>query len=112
MIHADRRTLVIGAIIVLFLAWQVLVPAAMLLAHRPARAGWQMYSALPHLPQAWVVDASGHEQPVEVSPLFAENRAEIDYAAALRAGLCNASGAVAIKIWEPGQPAPELIECR
>lgn len=110
--HPDRRTLVIGAIIVLFLAWQILVPAAMLLAHRPARAGWQMYSALPDLPRAWVIDASGHEEPVQVPTLFAENRAEIDYAAALRAGLCDSSGAVAVKIWETDQPAPELIECR
>jgi hypothetical protein len=112
MTRSDRRTLVIGAIIVLFVAWQVLVPAAMLFAHRPARAGWQMYSALPDLPRAWVVDASGHEQPVVVSPLFAENRAEIDYAAALGAGLCDVSGAVAVKVWEADQPAPELIECQ
>jgi hypothetical protein len=112
MTPSDRRTLVIGAIIVLFVAWQVLVPAGMLFAHRPARAGWQMYSALPELPRAWLVDATGHEEPVQVSSLFAESRAEIDYAAALRAGLCGVSGAVAVKLWAPDEPAPELIECQ
>jgi hypothetical protein len=112
MTRSDRRALVIGAFIAIFVACQVLVPSAMLFAHRPARAGWQMYSALPALPRAWLVDAAGHEEPVQVSSLFAESRAEIDYAAALRAGLCGVSGAVAVKLWRADEPAPELIECQ
>lgn len=107
----DRRTLITAAFLVLFVAWQLLIPAAMLLTQRPARFGWQMYSALPDLPQAWLLDAAGHETAVEVSPLFAKSRAEIDYAAALRAGLCDLPGTVAVKLWEPDEASPELIEC-
>jgi hypothetical protein len=107
----DLRTRITAAFVVLFIAWQLLLPAAMLFAHRPARFGWQMYSALPDLPEAWLVDAAGHETQVELGPLFAENRAEIDYAAALRAGLCELPGAAAVKVREPAQPSPELIEC-
>jgi hypothetical protein len=107
----ERRTQIIAAFVVLFVAWQLLVPAAMLFAQRPARFGWQMYSALPDLPRAWLLDAAGHETAVEVSTLFAKDRAEIDYAAALRAGLCDLPGTVAVKLWEPDAASPELIEC-
>jgi hypothetical protein len=107
----ERRTLVIGAIVVLFVAWQVLVPAAALFAPRPARVGWQMYSALPDLPRAWLLDAAGNETPVDVSRLFAENRAEIDYTASLRAGLCDVPGTVTVRLWEADKLSPELIEC-
>jgi hypothetical protein len=107
----DRRTTITAVLVALFVAWQLLVPAAMLFAQRPARFGWQMYSAVPDLPQAWLLDAAGAETPVEVSPLFAKSRAEIDYAAALRAGLCEVPGTVAVKLWEPDEASPELIEC-
>ena len=108
----ERRTQIIAAFVVLFVAWQLLVPAAMLFSQRPARFGWQMYSALPDLPQAWLLDAAGHETAVDVPSLFAKSRAEIDYAAALRAGLCAVPGTVAVRLWEADRPVPELIECR
>ena len=107
----DRRTRITAVLVALFVAWQLLVPAAMLFAQRPARLGWQMYSALPDLPQAWLLDAAGHETAVEVPSLFAKSRAEIDYAATLRAGLCDLPGTVAVKLWEADEPSPELIEC-
>lgn len=107
----ERRTLITAAFVVLFVAWQLLVPAGMLFAERPARFGWQMYSALPDLPQAWLIDGAGHETPVDVSSLFAESRAEIDYAAALRAGLCDLPGAITVKLREADRPSPELIKC-
>lgn len=107
----DRRTLIAAVFVVLFLAWQLLVPAAMLFMQRPARFGWQMYSALPDLPRAWLLDAAGRDTAVDVSTLFAKDRAEIDYAVALRAGLCDLPGTVAVKLWRPDEPSPELIEC-
>jgi hypothetical protein len=107
----DRRTRITAVLVALFVAWQLIVPAAMLFTQRPARFGWQMYSALPNLPRAWLLDAAGQETAVEVSPLFAKSRAEIDYAAALRAGLCDLPGTVAVKLWEADKPLPELIEC-
>jgi hypothetical protein len=107
-----NRARITVVFVVMFMAWQLLVPAAMLFAHRPARFGWQMYSALPDLPEAWVVDAAGDETRVELGMLFAESRAEIDYAAALRAGLCDLPGAVAVKVREPDEPSPQQIACQ
>jgi hypothetical protein len=95
----------------LFLLWQLAVPTIALFGPRPERFGWQMYSSFPDLPKAWVVDASGVETPVEVKQFFAQLRAEIDFAAALRAGLCGASGAVAVKVADP-RGATEVVSCR
>ena len=110
-IGRKRSSRLVAAAIALFVAWQLLMPAALLFANRPAPFGWQMYSALPDLPRAWVLDAEGRESPVDLRTLFAETRAEIDYAAALRAGLCNLPAVVAVKVQEPERPSPELIEC-
>jgi hypothetical protein len=107
----DRQKLTLAAFVVLFLAFQLLVPAAALFSRRPAPFGWQMYSALPQLPQAWLVDTAGHETQVNLGALFAESRAEIDYAAALRMGLCDLPGAKSVKLLEPDARAPEIIEC-
>lgn len=106
----NRLTLV-AAFLAVFLVWQLAMPTAALFGPRPERFGWQMYSAFPPLPQAWTVDASGAETPVDVKRFFAQLRAEIDFAAALRAGLCDASGAVAVRISDP-RGTTEVIECR
>lgn len=102
--------LVVAAFVVVFLVWQLAVPTLALLGPRPERFGWQMYSAFPPLPEAWTVDASGGETPVDVKLHFGQLRAEIDFAAALRAGLCDASGAVAVKVSDP-RGTTEVIEC-
>jgi hypothetical protein len=107
----DRRTLVVAAFIAIFLVWQLVVPVAALLGPRPQRFGWQMYSTFPELPKAWSVDAAGVETPLEVKQFFAQLRAEVDFAAALRAGLCDASGAVAVKVSDP-RGITETIPCR
>jgi len=106
----NRLTLVLASLAV-FLVSQFAAPTAALFGPRPERFGWQMYSAFPDLPKAWVVDASGVATPVEVKHFFAQLRAEIDFAAALRAGLCDASGAVAVKVSDP-RGTTEVIECR
>jgi hypothetical protein len=107
----DRRTLAIAAFLAIFLLWQVAVPMAALLGPRPQRFGWQMYSTFPDLPKAWTVDAAGAETQVDVKQYFAQLRAEVDFAAALRAGLCDASGAAAVKVADP-RGTTETIQCR
>jgi hypothetical protein len=106
------RTMVVGAILAVFMGWQLLVPALMLFAERPARYGWQMYSALPDLPRAWRIDSAGHEWEVEVASVFAEPRAEIHYSAVLRAGICELPDTVAMKLAERADSSPELIDCQ
>jgi hypothetical protein len=106
----NRTNLSVAAFVGLFLVWQLAMPMAALMGPRPERFGWQMYSAFPNLPKAWTIDAQGDETAVEVKRFFGQLRAEIDFAAALRAGLCDASGAVAVKVAEP-RGTTEVIEC-
>lgn len=105
-----RRATVI-TLVAAYLAVQLLVPALALLEPRPAHFGWQMYSALPRLPQAWVLETDGTERPVDLTELFAVQRAEIDYGDVLRTGLCDATGAAAIKLQRSGDAEPETVTC-
>jgi len=108
----DRRTLAISVLIAAFLLIQVMVPLVALFGLRPARFSWQMYSALPGVPHAWTVAADGSQQPLDLGPLFAVQRSEIDYAAVLRAGVCDMVQAPAVKIQAADGTEPELITCR
>lgn len=96
--------------VAIFLAWQIIVPAAALFGPRPARGGWQMYSAFPDVPSVYLIDAAGHESQVDANQFFAQLRAEINFGAALRAGVCPASGAVAVKLVD-SHGATEVIAC-
>jgi hypothetical protein len=93
-----------------FLTVQVALPVIGLFGERPGRFGWQMYSAFPSLPEAWLVRADGTQERVDLGPLFAMQRAEIDYVAALRAGLCDVAGATAIRV-VPAEGDPETVPC-
>jgi hypothetical protein len=106
----DRRTVVAAVFVALFVVIQFTVPVLALFGPRPARGGWQMYSSFPDVPSVWLIDAAGHETEVDADQLFAGLRAEIDFAAALRAGVCDASGAVAVKLSD--SRGTEVIECR
>jgi hypothetical protein len=97
---------------VAFLSVQLLVPALALFGPRPTRFAWQMYSALPPVPRAWAVAADGTVREVDLEPLFAARRAEIDYQAVLREGLCDAVDAKAIRLQLHGDAAVEEIPCR
>ena len=104
------RTALVSGLVTAFLAIQVVVPTVALLGPRPARFGWQMYSALPDMPRAWVLNRDGSEHPIDLGRLFAVQRAEIDYVAVLRTGLCEATGFSAVKI-QLAHADPEVIEC-
>jgi hypothetical protein len=106
------RATLVAIILAAYLTIQVIVPVAALFGPRPARFGWQMYSALPDLPQAWTVAADGTEEEIALASLFAIQRAEIDYTAVLRSGLCDVTDAPAVKVQAPDAQEPELIECR
>jgi hypothetical protein len=108
----DRRTLAVSVVIVAFLLVQIAVPVVALFGPRPGRFAWQMYSALPDVPRAWTVASDGTEQPVDLDALFAVRRAEIDYLTVLRTGLCDATGAHAVRIEASDGDEPELIACR
>jgi hypothetical protein len=106
----DRRTLAAAAFVVVFVVVQFVLPVTALFGHRPVRGGWQMYSAFPDVPSVWLIDAAGHETQVDGTSFFAQLRAEVNFLAALRAAVCDASGAVAVKLSSRG--TTEVIECR
>ena len=95
--------------VVLFLTVQLVLPAIALFGPRPARFAWQMYSALPPVPRAWTVQGDGTTQEVDLVPLFAARRAEIDYQAVLREGLCDKTDAPRIRLQlRDGDPIEEM----
>lgn len=108
----NRHTLAVAAFVAIFLMWQLVVPAAALLGSRPQRFGWQMYSAFPDLPKAWTIDSTGAETAVNVKQYFAQIRGEVNFAAAMRRGLCDASGAVAVKVSGAAGGTTEIVECQ
>lgn len=95
-----------------WLVLQVVIPAMALFEPRPSRLGWQMYSSLQQVPEAWTVNADGTTTEVDVHALFAVPRAEIDSVAVLRAGLCDLTGARAILVQPGGAAEPERVACR
>lgn len=93
-----------------FLVVQVAVPIRQLFAERPARFGWHMYSGLPQLPSAWIVEADGAETPVDLEARLAGMRGEVDYPSILAAALCAEAGVVAIRLERGGNS--ELVACQ
>lgn len=105
------RESVIAVLIAAFLVVQLAVPVVALFGPRPSRFAWQMYSALPPVPEAWAIDADGNETAIELGTLFAVQRAEIDYEAVLRSGLCDTVEAAAIRIVGLADGRSETIRC-
>jgi hypothetical protein len=111
MSAVSRRVRIASLVGAVFLAIQLVVPAAALFGPRPARFAWHMYSALPPVPEAWIVHADGSTEVVDVTGLFVVPRAEIDYAEALRGRLCDVSGAVEIQVRPDADGPMETIRC-
>ncbi|HET7521610.1 MAG TPA: hypothetical protein VFK61_08760 [Candidatus Limnocylindria bacterium] len=105
------RQVAVPLFIAAFLGVQLLVPVVQLFGPRPQRFGWQMYSALPEVPRVFAIQADGVEREVDLARLFAVQRSEINYVAALQAGACDATGAAAIRLaFENGES--QAFPCR
>ncbi|MEO7296458.1 MAG: hypothetical protein ABIZ57_09960 [Candidatus Limnocylindria bacterium] len=87
-----------ASFVIAFIVIQLAVPILALAQPRPARFGWQMYTAVPSLPRVSVEDADGRTQPVEVTDLVARGRADADFSAALVEHLCATTDATAVRI--------------
>ena len=79
-----RRWLVVVSVIAM-----VAVPTAAMFEPRPARFGWQMFTAMAPVPAAWVETTDGNERPVDVGALLVHPRPEADLAPALAELLCR-----------------------
>lgn len=102
--------MVAGLFAVLFLTIQLVLPVVALFGGRPGRLGWQMYSAMPSVPTAWMVSADGSLTRLQLGDVFALQRAEINYRLVLPANLCETTDAFAIRLKVGSEPA-ETIQC-
>jgi hypothetical protein len=93
-----RRTRVAAAVATVFLVIQLAVPILALGQPRPARFGWQMYSALTSLPHVQLESADGSLTAVDLSKIVARGRAEADFSGAIATHLCETTDAVAIRL--------------
>lgn len=91
------------AFVVIWLAIQVLVPAYALIQQRPARLGWQMYTSVTELPTVAIRRVDGSEQAIDLAGMVARDRAEADYAAAVRQELCLREGVATVIIVSHGE---------
>lgn len=89
-----------------FLTLQVIVPAALLFARRPARFGWQMFAAHTTAPMFAVEHADGSRALVDVDDYFAFRRGDLDRSVfdRLPAHLCALDPTVAT-VYERRPPA-------
>jgi hypothetical protein len=97
------------AIVALGLVMQVFVAAGALTGDRPARYGWQMYSAAVEMPRLWVVDGE-EEREVSLIDTLVQPRGDIDWAALVRERGCDLVDAEAIR-YELADGTRATLEC-
>jgi len=100
------------AFFVLFLLIQTGVPLVQLWAPRPARFGWQMFTATPQRPRFSLVMRDGTIRPADLRLYVAQSRGEVDLEKALPRHLCRVVPDVAsVQIITPDAKQPRVYEC-
>jgi hypothetical protein len=101
-----------AAFFVLFLLIQVGVPLLRLWSPRPARFGWQMFSASPQQIAFSLVLRDGTSQPVSLGRYVAQSRGEVDLEDRLPPHLCRVVPDVAsVEITKPGSTQRRVYRC-
>jgi len=112
---AGKWTTVSGAtavFFVLFLLIQTGVPLIRLWSPRPARFGWQMFSAIPERPRFTLVLRDGTTRPVNLGLYVGQSRGEVNLANALPGHLCRVvPDIVSVRITAPGWKQPRVYRC-
>jgi len=91
---------------------QITVPIVQLTSPRPARFGWQMWTARPHAPQFYIVMNDGSVRPADVSVYLASSRGEMDARGVLPPHLCRVIPDIAaVEIRPRGTDAVQLYRC-
>lgn len=85
-----------GVVIAVIL--MVAVPTVALFEPRPARFGWQMFTAMAPDAVAWTEDADGSLEPVDLDALLVHARPEADLTDAIAAKLCAGGDVRAVVI--------------
>ena len=100
------------AFFLLFLLIQTGVPLIRLWAPRPARFGWQMFSARPHRPRFSLLMRDGTSHPVTLGLYVAHSRGEVDMEKALPPHLCRVVPDLAsVQITAPNSKQARIYKC-
>lgn len=100
------------AFFVLFLLIQTAVPLVQLWEPRPARFGWQMFSAGPQRPRFSLVMRDGTTRPADLRLYVAHSRGEVDLEKALPQHLCRVVPDVAsVQITTPDSKPMRVYKC-
>jgi hypothetical protein len=109
------KAAVAATFFLLFVLVQTLVPAALLWSPRPARFGWQMFSAKPRSFRYVLVLRDGTSQPVQLSRYLAQSRGEVAMDEALPPHLCRVvPGLAAVRVVPTAAPegeSPRVFAC-
>ncbi|MDQ3689000.1 MAG: hypothetical protein M3406_03010 [Chloroflexota bacterium] len=97
MTAGTRRWASIAVAAVLAIA-VVGLPILAFFDERPGRFGWQMYATINPAPEASVERADGLLEPVDLGPLLADARAEIEWADPLAELLCRDESVAAVVV--------------
>lgn len=98
--------------VVASLALMVVLPVTALDEERPARFGWQMYSANKSVPQVTAIAADGSRTDLPFENLVARNRPEVDYAAPVAQFVCNTRpGTTAVQVVRSTPRYEETFTC-
>src|SRR4030095_13576331 len=96
-----------------FLLIQIVVPIVQLTAPRPARFGWQMWSARRKPVRFFVVMKDGTIRPADLSRYIGWSRGELDLTDRLPPHLCHVvSDITAVQIELPGSETRNVYTCR
>lgn len=97
-------------LIVAFLVVQLAVPIAALMAPRPARFGWHMFTTFTPVQSVWTEAADGTLSPVDLEELLVHPRPETNLGPALADRLCRDHDVEAVVI-RVAQSEPQRINC-
>lgn len=107
--RADRRA---AAAFLLIAAAQVGLPLASLWQPRPARWGWQMYSAAVHFPRIAVVRRDGSEVEIRLDDHVVRARTDVALRSLLPPHLCRTlTAAAAVRFVAYPDTAAVTVPC-
>jgi hypothetical protein len=109
----SAKAIAIAAFFVLFLSIQTAVPLVKLFEPRPARFGWQMFTAKPQRVRFTLVMHDGTKKPVDLRQYVGHSRGEVSLESALPQHLCRVVPNVdAVQITAVDSNASRVHPCR
>ena len=97
---------------VVYLIVQVGLPVYRLWAPRPARFGWQMFSASAFPVRVWLLRRDGSEEPLAPDAYVGNARGDLDYERFVLPHICKMRpDAVSVRFQLPGPSAAKDYPC-